>query len=92
MGYETFNFTRTVSFLKRWGLRCDAIITPWDRNGNHMRETKEDCMRVLKECSWPVWGTQPGQFKPPVNNHFVWARDAGLAGMVRDDYESWGVG
>ncbi len=92
IGYETFNFTRTASFLKRWGLRCDAIIAPWERNGNHMRESKEECVRILKQCSYPVWGMLPGRFAPPVKNQYDWAKDSGLAGMVRDDYDSWGTG
>jgi hypothetical protein len=91
IGYETFNFTRTVNFLERWGLGCDAIITPWDRNGSHMRESVEECLRARKRCGYPVWGMQPGRFTPPEEKDRACVEEAGLAGMVRDDYEIWGL-
>ncbi len=89
IGLTTANFGRLASSLKTWGVEVAAIIAPWDSGGSGMRPNMESCIRAAKACDFPIWADRLGHLEPPQPEDREMVRQAGLAGMVRDDFALW---
>ncbi|MCE5230106.1 hypothetical protein LLG95_10975 [bacterium] len=89
IGLATANFGRLTSALKTWGIEVAAVIAPWDEGGSGMRPNVDACIRAAKACDFPIWADRLGHLEPPQPEDREMIRQAGLAGMVRDDFALW---
>jgi hypothetical protein len=85
----TQNFGALTGALKSWGLEIDAILTPWNAEGEGMRPTPDACHHAARALDCPVWADHTGRLTPPTADDRAALQRGGIVGVARDDAALW---